>query len=59
MLIDPNRTADDAFESVVEEIHKLYNGRLTDIEARQAARNFIGFLEVFLDIKKRQVQNKP
>ena len=43
----------ESYESIVEYIKALYNGRLSDTEAHQAARNFIEFVKIMLEIRKK------
>ncbi|MBN8820637.1 MULTISPECIES: hypothetical protein [unclassified Spirosoma] len=43
----------DAYHGLVEHMHELYQGVLSERDAHQAARNLIGFCQVLLEIKRQ------
>ena len=42
-------TRDKLYESIVEDIKKIYGGKLPETEAHAAARNLIEFYKVLLE----------
>ena len=46
--VSPKMTKDELYESLVDDIRKKYNGKLSDLEAHTAARNFIEFVKILL-----------
>lgn len=47
----------DSFQGVVGVIHKHARRPYTEVEAAEAARNLIGFCQLALDIRRRQIQD--
>lgn len=53
-----NRSTDEIFAKIKNDISGLYNHQLSDAEAADAARNLIGFCRIMLDVERRKWQNK-
>jgi len=52
------KKAETSYNRIVERMHKLYNGKITEDEANEAARNLIGFCKVLLEIHTQNIQNQ-
>lgn len=48
-----NPESSPAFHKVVGEMQRLYGNRLSEHEALQTARNFIGFTQLYLEVERR------
>lgn len=48
------RSQAELFEGIVKDIKKQYDGNISEPEAREAARNLIGFVKTILEINHRQ-----
>lgn len=46
-----------AYDKIVQKIQALYDHKLTEKEAHEAARNLIGFCKVLLEIHQEKNQN--
>lgn len=44
---------EELYASIVEDMKGLYNGKLSDVEAHEAARNFIEFVKIMLKVARR------
>ncbi len=49
----PNPENTPAFHKVVNEMQRLYDNKLSEREALQTARNFIGFSQLYLEVARR------
>ncbi|MBE9602656.1 hypothetical protein [Pedobacter sp. MC2016-24] len=45
----------NGYTAVVQEMHKLYDSKITDNQANEAARNLIGFCKIILEIQAEQL----
>ena len=53
------RSKDEIFASLSNNIRKMYNNEISEIEAREAARNLISFGQRLMDLReKQQIRNK-
>lgn len=52
-----NSAADETYEGVVQDMRDLYDNRISDQEAHEAARNLIRFGRLALEIKSASRQN--
>ena len=48
------RSSTELYEDIVQSMRNLYDGKITDPEAHEAARNFIGFCRQVLDVQDRK-----
>ena len=48
MKNDNNKTQEELYGSVLEDIRKMYNNKLSELELHQATRNFIEFVRELL-----------
>ena len=44
---------EELYASIVDDMKKLYNGSLSDAEAHEAARNFIAFVKILLEVHEK------
>lgn len=49
----PNLENTPAFKQVVDEMQRLYKNTLSEREAAETARNFIGFAQLYLEVKRQ------
>ena len=50
----PAKIQEESYESLVDHIRTMYNGKLSDIEAHTATRNFIEFVKILLKYHKKE-----
>lgn len=48
------RNQHEIYTGIVERIKEKYGGNITDVEANEAARNLIGFVETAMEVQKQQ-----
>jgi len=56
-MIQGNRKNNRPYEKIVQKIGALYNGNISEENAHEAARNFIGFCQLLLEMQAKQEQN--
>ncbi|WP_342270111.1 hypothetical protein [Rickettsia endosymbiont of Orchestes rusci] len=52
------RSSEEIYESIVENIRKMYNGKLSEVEVHEAARNFIEFVKILVKVHIRLKKEK-
>ena len=52
---EPANVEGDAYQSVVEHINGLYGGKISHLEAHEAARNLVGFCQLLLEIESQRL----
>lgn len=58
-MFDTKKTPTDTiYENIVQDMHTLYNHEIHHHEAHDAARNFIGFMQTLLEIKRDKMYNE-
>lgn len=50
-LTESSSTAEELYGAVVQDMHRLYDYRITEADACDAASNLIGFCKTLLEIK--------
>lgn len=50
-LAGPSNTAEELYGVIVQDMHRLYNYRITECEARDATTTLVGFCRTLLEIK--------
>jgi hypothetical protein len=48
------RNPEESYEALVDHIRDMYNGKLSDVEAHTAARNFIEYVKILLKYHKKE-----
>lgn len=48
------RNKHEIYEGIVARIKEKYDGNISDVEAHEAARNLIGFVETAMEVNKQQ-----
>lgn len=51
-------SSDDIYGSIVNDMHDLYEGKITHGEASEAANNLIGFCRLLIEIQQEIGHNK-
>ncbi|WP_341789932.1 hypothetical protein [Rickettsia endosymbiont of Polydrusus tereticollis] len=52
------RSNEEIYESIVERIRKMYNGKLPEVEAHEAARRLIEFVKILMQVHMRLEEEK-
>ncbi|WP_342257124.1 hypothetical protein [Rickettsia endosymbiont of Aspidapion aeneum] len=52
------RSREEIYESIVENIRKMYNGKLSEVEAHEAARRLIEFCKILMKVHIRLKKEK-
>ncbi len=50
-------SCDKKYDNIVTDMHTLYEHKIHPCEAHKAARNFIGFMQTLLEIKRDKMYN--
>jgi hypothetical protein len=48
------KSPEESYKALVDHIKGMYNGKLSDVEAHTAARNFIEFVKILLKYHKKE-----
>jgi len=57
-MIQFNQNLNRHYEKIVQKIRDLYNGNMSEQNAHDAARNFIGFCQLLLEMQAKRDQNR-
>jgi hypothetical protein len=54
MKATPAKSPEESYKALVDHVKDMYNGKLSDVEAHTAARNFIEFVKILLKYHKKE-----
>jgi hypothetical protein len=54
MKATPAKSPEESYKALVDHIRDMYSGKLSDVEAHTAARNFIEFVKILLKYHKKE-----
>ena len=52
---EPAYVEGDAYRSIVVHINGCYGGKISELEAHEAARNLVGFCHLLLEIESQRL----
>ncbi|WP_342269934.1 hypothetical protein [Rickettsia endosymbiont of Orchestes rusci] len=52
------RSSEEIYESIVDDIRKRYNGKLSEPELHEAARRLIEFVKILMEVQMRVEKEK-
>jgi hypothetical protein len=52
------RSSEEIYKPIVDDISKMYNGKLSEVETHEAARNMIEFVKIFMEVHVRLEKEK-
>jgi|GEM_PF-6759996 len=52
------RSTEEIYESIVGRIRRMYQGKLSELEIHEAARNMIEFVKIFMQVQGKLEKEK-